>query len=599
VDLQTLPDLLTNLAAVHQKPALLRYKRGGAYRDLSTREVERQIRLAALGLRDLGLERGDRVAILSENRPEWTIADLAIQCLGAVNVPIYATLLAEQIQFILADCAAQAVVCSTVQQLAKIEAIRPHLPRLRSVILLDPVPTKGIISWSELVTAGSRLDASHPQRFDQLCGAVQPQDLASIIYTSGTTGVPKGVMLTHANFVSNVRATVAVIPISEDDVALSFLPLSHVFERMVEYAYLSQGATIAFAESIDTLPQNLAEVRPTIVAAVPRVFEKFFARVMEAARGGSPLKRQILHWAIGVGRKRAPYLLEARPLPGWLRLQAALADRLVFAKVRARTGGRLRFFISGSAPLAPDLARFFWGAGLPVYEGYGLTETSPVITVNRPGKVRLGTVGAVVPGVEVKIAADGEILTRGPNLMQGYYQNEEANKQVFQDGWFCTGDIGQVDADGFLTITDRKKDIIKTSGGKMIAPQPLENALKASRYIANAVVVGERRNFIAALLVPNFENLARYCQEAGLGALPLPEQMAHPKVQALYGKEVARVTEGRARFEQIKTFRLLARDFSLEEGELTPTLKVRRNVVEKKYHALIQSIYPEVEPTPR
>jgi long-chain acyl-CoA synthetase len=593
VDLQTLPDLLTNLAAAHHKPALLRTKRSGAYRDISTREVERQVRLATLGLRDLGVERGDRVAILSENRPEWTLADLAIQCLGAVNVPIYSTLLAEQIQFILADCGAKAVICSTAAQLAKIDAVRARLPRLASVIQLDPPPAKGTISWGELTTAGGRRDGSHPQRFDQLCGAVQPQDLASIIYTSGTTGVPKGVMLTHANFVSNVRATVAVIPISEDDVALSFLPLSHVFERTVEYAYLSQGATIAFAESIDTLPQNLLEVRPTIVAAVPRVFEKFFARVMESARGGSVIKRQILAWAIGVGRKRVPYLLTPRPLPPWLRLQVALADRLVFAKIRARTGGRLRYFISGSAPLSPDLARFFWGVGLPIFEGYGLTETSPVISVNRPGKVRLGTVGPVVPGVEIRIAADGEILTRGPNLMQGYYQNEEANKQVFQDGWFCTGDIGQVDADGFLTITDRKKDMIKTSGGKMIAPQPLENALKASRYIANAVVVGERRNFIAALLVPNFESLGSYCQEAGLGALSPAEQLQHPKVQALYGGEVARCTEGRARFEQIKTFRLLPRDFSLEEGELTPTLKVRRNVVEKKHHELIQSMYPD------
>jgi long-chain acyl-CoA synthetase len=593
VDLQALPDLLTNLVASHQKTALLRYKEGGAYRDLSTAEVERRVRLATLGLRDAGIERGDRVGILAENRPEWILADLAIQCLGAVNVPVYPTLLQEQVQFILGDSGTKAVFCSTAAQAAKVAAVRAHLPQLRTVVSFDPPRGQGCVAWTDLSAAGARLDASHPRRFDDLRSAVQPQDLASIIYTSGTTGVPKGVMLTHANFISNVRATVAVMPITEDDVVLSFLPLSHVFERMVAYAYLSQGTTIAFAESMDSVPRNLVEVRPTIAAAVPRVFEKFYARVMEAVGSGSVLRKRIFFWAVAVGRRRVPYLLAERPVPAWLGLQVALAERLVFRKVRERVGGRLHYFISGSAPLAAHLAEFFWGVGLPVFEGYGLTETSPVIAVNRPGRVRLGTVGPAVPGVEVRIAGDGEILVRGPNVMQGYYRNEEANKQAFDAGWLCTGDIGEIDGDGFLSITDRKKDVIKTSGGKMIAPQPVENALKQSKYIANAVVVGERRKFISALLVPNFENLARFCHEHGLAGLPLERQLEHAKVLARYQKEIDRAMGRLARFEQIKAFRLLPRDFTLEDGEITPTLKVRRNVVEHRYQALIGSMYPD------
>jgi len=593
--LTVLPDILANLAASHPKPALLRYKAEGTFRDLSTEEVCRAVRDATLGLREAGIERGDRVAILSENRPEWTIADLAIQCVGAINVPIYPTLLDEQIRFILADCGARAVVCSTTEQLGKIARVRDGLEALRTVVALDPIegPPAPDLPWSDLCAGGAKLAAAHPGLFDEMRSAVQPGDLASIIYTSGTTGVPKGVMLTHANFISNVLATIAILPMTDRDVALSFLPLSHVLERMAEYAYLSRGATIAYAESVETLPQDLQAVSPTIVAMVPRVFEKFHSRVMDAVRSGSAVKRALFGWALRVGQARVPYLLEGRPLPRGLALRAALADRLVFSKIRERVGGRISYFISGGAPLNADLARFFWGAGLPVYEGYGLTETSPVISVNCPGRARLGTVGPVVADVEVRIAEDGEILVRGPNVMQGYYRNEEANQQIFRDGWLCTGDIGMLDADGFLAITDRKKDVIKTSGGKIVAPQPMENDLKADRYIANAVVVGERRRFISALLVPDFAGLETFCGDEGLDRLPREEQLRHPKVQELFRRRIDRAMEGRPRYEQVKAFRLLPRELTLEDGEMTPTLKVKRSVVERKFQELSNSMYEE------
>ena len=595
MDMKVLPDLLANLVARYQKPALLRYKEGGAYHDISTAQVEAYVRTACVGLRDAGLDRGDRVALLSENRPEWCLADLAIQSLGAVNVPIYPTLLAEQIRYILADCGARAIFCSTADQLAKIRAVRGQLPALEKVIVLDPPEgsADGITPWTDLCERGRRAAEARPGLFDQLRSAVQPEDLASIIYTSGTTGLPKGVMLTHDNFMSNIRATVSVMPISEDDTTLSFLPLSHVFERMVEYAYLFEGATIAYAESVDTVPQNLQEVRPTIAGAVPRVFEKFYARVMEAVNAGSGLKKQLFFWALGVGRKRLPYLLEDRPLPAGLALQVSLAQKLVFHKLQQRVGGRLSYFLSGGAPLNPDLAAFFWSVGIRIFEGYGLSETSPVIAVNRPGAVRLGTVGPLIPDVEVRIAKDGEILVKGPNVMKGYYQNEEANRQAFRDGWFCTGDIGNLDEEGFLSITDRKKDVIKTSGGKMVAPQPMENALKTNKYIANAVVLGERRKFIAALLVPNFDNLEAFCRKAGLADLPLEERLEHPEVMDLFRRQVDRVLADRPRYEQIKAFRLLPRDFALEEGEITPTMKVKRNVIEKNYQDQIRGLYPD------
>jgi long-chain acyl-CoA synthetase len=400
-------------------------------------------------------------------------------------------------------------------------------------------------------------------------------------------------MLTHANIVTNIVATMEVFPFGPEDTGLSLLPLAHVFERVLEYCYLYCGVTIAYAESFEAVSRNVIEVQPTLMAVVPRYFEKFHATVMEKVRGAPALRRCLFRWALRVGRSCVPYRLEERPLPPLLALRARWAHRLVLHRLHERVGGRLRFFVTGSAPLSARLGEFFWAVGLPVFEGYGLTETSPVVTANRPGQARLGTVGRVIPGVNVRLAEDGEILVSGPNVMQGYYRNEEANREVFQNEWLRTGDIGELDQDGFLRITDRKKDLFKTSGGKYVAPQPLEGALKLNPYIANAVVIGDRRKFVSALLVPDFENLERFCREGGLGDLALEDQLEHSQVVELYRRQVEAAMEPWPRYERVKEFRLLPRDFSQEEDELTPTEKIKRKVVERKWEALILSMYPD------
>jgi long-chain acyl-CoA synthetase len=423
---------------------------------------------------------------------------------------------------------------------------------------------------------------------------VAPDDLATLIYTSGTTGDPKGVMLTHANIVSNVHGGLAAFgDIGPADVALSFLPLCHIFERMGgHYLLLQQGVTIAYAESVEKVPANMAEVHPTIMLSVPRLYEKMYARVNEKVAGDSALKQRIFHWALGVGRKHFQARVEHLTPGALLRAQHGLADRLVFAKIRERTGGRLRLFISGGAPLAREIAEFFGAVGLLILEGYGLTETSPVIAVNRPDKMKPGSVGPPIPGVEVKIAEDGEILTRGPHVMKGYYNKPEATAEVIdRERWFHTGDVGLVDAEGFLVITDRKKDIIVTSGGKNIAPQPIENQLKTNPLIAEIVMIGNKRNFPSALIVPNFDNLRKWAGVHGVTAASPEELVRDARVVALYDETVKALTKDLAPFERIKKIALLPREFTLEAGELTPTLKVKRRVVEQKYKDVIDRLY--------
>jgi long-chain acyl-CoA synthetase len=423
---------------------------------------------------------------------------------------------------------------------------------------------------------------------------VQPADLATLIYTSGTTGDPKGVMLLHSNITSNVAAVRQVFHVfAQDDVALSFLPLCHIFERMAGYyMMLDVGATIAYAESVEAVPANMAEVRPTLMCSVPRLYEKIYARVQEKVAGDPPARQKIFRWAVGVGRRLFRHRWE-RTSPGLLdRLQGALADKLVFGKIRERTGGRLKLFVSGGAPLSREINEFFGAVGLQIVEGYGLTETSPVITCNRPDRFKPGTVGLPLPGLEVKIAEDGEILTRGPHVMKGYYNKPEATAEAIGgEGWFHTGDVGVIDADGFLTITDRKKDLIVTSGGKNIAPQPIENVIKNSPLVGEVVMIGDRRNFPSALLVPNFEVLERWAREKGLSYSSREELVQRPEVVALYEQTVKELTPHLAGFERIKKLALLAREFTLESGELTPTLKVKRRVIEKKYKDVIDNIY--------
>ena len=596
MDIRTLCDILTRLQSGAPKPALLRFKSQGSWQDIATGEFATRVRALARGLESLGVRREDRVAILSENRPEWTVFDHAALNLGAVVVPIYPTLLTEQVRFILENSQACLLLASTGAQVAKVLPVLGSLPALKQLVVLD-TPAEGLppgtAAWSDVLRDGRALDGADPGRFEAARGAIGPEDLASILYTSGTTGAPKGVMLTHANFASNIRATLSVIPFTSEDVALSLLPLTHVFERMVEFTYLAAGATIAYAESIDAAAQNIPEVRPTVVAGVPRLYEKIHARVMAAVRASSLVRRQIFGLALKVGRSRSRAVLAGGRPPLLVRLLQPITDRLVFAPLRQKLGGRIRFFISGSAPLALEIHEFFHAAGLRILEGYGLTETSPVIAVNRLDRTRLGTVGPIVPGVEVRIAPDGEILVRGPNVMKGYFRDDESTREAIRDGWFATGDIGLLDEDGFLKITDRKKEVLKTSGGKMVAPQPIENLLKTDPFISNAVLIGDRRRFISALLVPNPELLESYARRKQIDLTRVEDLIRHPQVLDLFRRRVEAKMAGLPSYETIKKFRLLPKDLTQEAGELTPTLKVKRRVIEQKYAGLIESMYAE------
>jgi long-chain acyl-CoA synthetase len=593
MEVRTLCDIPLQLMADYRKSDQLLYREGGAWQAIPTQDLCERIRGLALGFRRLGVGRGDRVALLSENRPEWTATDLAILTAGGATVPIYPTLLPEQIRFILEDCGAKAIVVSTVAQLEKVLAVRAGLPGLVEIIVIDAgSPRPGVRAWAEVADLGAADAAGAAPAPGGELGAVGPSDLASIIYTSGTTGVPKGVMLTHGNFVHNVTSCCAAVEFLSSDICLSFLPLSHVYERMVEYCYLYRGASIAYAESIDTVARDLQEVRPTIACGVPRVFEKMHRRMLDAAEEFPPMRRLIFRWAMAVARRHGA--LAGRGGGGaLLAAQRRLADRLVYGRLRDRLGGRLRFFVTGSAPLPREIAEFFHGAGIVILEGYGLTETSPVIAVNRVGSVCFGTVGRAIDGVEVRIADDGEILTRGPSVMSGYYNNEAATAEVMRDGWFCTGDVGRFDEHGCLVITDRKKELLKTSGGKMIAPQPIENLMRADRFIAQAMVVGDRRHFVSALIVPDFEQIRSYVAHKGLPEAPMEALLRHPRIIDLLERRIARINERLPRYEQIRAFRVLDREFSVERNEITLTLKLRRKVIEEQYRDRIEEMYAQ------
>ncbi len=579
-------------------PAAFRYKADGTWHAVTHREARERVEALAMGLRELALGAGDKVAILSETRLDWTLADYACLCIRATDVPIYPTLPANQVEYILRDSGAAAVFCSTAAQVEKIQSVRAGLPALRNVIVFDPAAAGGgVIALADVEKKGKTAAAKYP-RLKEDALTVRPDDLATLIYTSGTTGQPKGVMLSHGNICSNVNACVAVLRASEDDSCLAWLPLSHILERMVEYYFFDVGVTISFAESVDTVAQNLLDVHPTIVAGVPRLYEKVYARVLENALSGSALKRRIFLWAKRVGEAWTAHRLAGVPVPLTLRLRHALADRLVFAKLRARTGGRVKFFVSGSAPLAAEVARFFFSAGLPVIEGYGLTETSPVLTLTPLDRPRLGAVGKPIPGVQIKIASDGEILAKGPNIMRGYYNKpDETREAIDADGWFHTGDIGELDADGYLKITDRKKDLLKTAGGKYIAPQPIENTVRLNKFVASAVVLGDMRKFPIILIVPNFENLERWAKERGLAYASHADLIRLADVKAKMEREVMGGLRDLAKFEMPKKVVLLERDFTIESGELTPSLKVKRRQVEKNYREMIDRVYAEADPT--
>ena len=591
----TLNDLVFKIAR-RDAPEVLRYKRAGAWVSISAREAYSTVVRMSAALKRLGLRKGDRVAVWSENRPEWTLADLAVLACGAATVPLYPTLTAAACEYMLRDSGSRVIFLSRPEHLEKMHGCWARLPELERAVLFGGQAPAGmsaarVLRWEELVGWG-HIDpvSEEAKEYETSARAVGPDDLASIVYTSGTTGEPRGVLLTHDNIVSNVLA-VPLEFIGPSDVALSFLPLSHIYERMVFYTFLHHGIPVAYAESNEAVPQNLLEVRPTLATAVPRFFEKLHSRIMGNLHQGSWPRRKLFWWAASVGRQELACRVAGRPAPGGLRLRHRLADRLVFRRLRRRLGGRLRCFLSGGGPLSPQLAEFFTAVNVMVCEGYGLTETSPVVTCNVPSRPRPGTTGRPLEGVEVRIAADGEILVRGRNVMKGYHNRPEETAQAIVDGWLHTGDIGELTAEGDLRVTDRKKDLLKTAAGKLVAPQPIENLLRSLPYISNAVVVGDRRRHIAALLVPDFQRLSEFACASGLDGASPAALIRHPLVRNLIERQVDQINAGLAPFEQIKRFALLADDFSIAAGNLTPTFKVRRRIVEEEYSEIVAELY--------
>lgn len=590
--IRTLSELFL-VAAGYDKEACLMHKVGGRYVAVSTAELVRQVRQIAKALVDCGIRPGDRVALMAENGPHWPAVDFATLCIGAALVPIYPTLLPEGAAYVARDSGSRILFVQGRERLEGLLAVRGEMPSVERIVaigaggageLADAGGAAGVESIDDFMARGAGADMAWLQG---MAAHAKPEDLATLIYTSGTTGDPKGVMLTHDNLVSNALTGCEVLGLEGSFTALSFLPLSHSFERLVDYCFFLKGITIAYAESVQTVAANLVEVKPHVFVAVPRVYEKVMARVLENATAAGGLKAKIFRWAIGVGREALPKRLAFEPVG----LKTRIADKLVFSKIRERLGGRFVFAMSGGAPLGRDVAEFFWGAGIPIYEGYGLTETSPVISVNARGATRLGTVGRPMPRIEVKIAEDGEILSRGPNTMRGYYGKPQATAEVIDsEGWFHTGDIGHLDDGGYLVITDRKKELIVNAYGKNIAPAPIENALKASRWVSQAVVIGDRRQYLAALIVPDFDVLKSWTAAEKVGG-SVESQLQDPRLRAIFQREVDAVNEHLARYEQIRVWELVPAEFTLEGGELTPTLKVKRRVINIKYKAILDRLY--------
>ncbi len=590
-------------AVERNRPDALASKQNGAYVPISHLELQAQVERLALALDRRGLRKGDRVAFMSENRPEWAIADFACALLGLPDVTIYATLNAGQAAFILRDSESRWVLCSNREQLDKVLTHWDSLPVLEAAVLMDGDIPEGtgrtLLRWSDLQAEGGAQEERRPL-VRQWGMERKPDDILTLIYTSGTTADPKGAMLTHGNLVTNVLGAAATVQLSDSEVALSFLPLTHIFERMAgHFLMFHLGAGIYYAENVNTVAENLLEVRPTVMASVPRIYEKIFARIYDTVSAGGLLKRLIFHWAMLAGRQAVPYLLKGQPVPSWKGLWYATARHIVFEKIRQRTGGRLKLAISGGAPLGPKIMEFFWIIGLPILEGYGLTETSPVITVNRLGEVVPGCVGR--PLYEtwndrpfIKIAEDGEILCQGPNVMTGYWKNEAATREAIDaDGYFHTGDIGHLDDQGRLYITDRKKELIVTSGGKKVAPQPIENHLKSDKYISQAVLIGDKRNYITALVVPNFDSLIRWAGYKKLHFRTHADLVQDPLVMAKLMSRIERVNADLSNYERIKRIAILDHEMTLEGGQLTPSLKVKRRVVNEMYGGLIESLYTE------
>ena len=584
MSLQTLNDVFFTVVDSNQ-PQVMLHKERDVWIPISSQQLYARVIATARALRGWGIGRGDRVAILSENRPEWTIADFASLLLGAVTVPIYATLTTEHIAYLLQDAGVRVLFVSTAAQINKLLPVVSARLVERAVVM-DSVETPNATPMQEFVASTGDRD----QEIEKIARSVVAGDSATIIYTSGTTGTPKGVMLTHENMTSNVVCSLQGFEVGSGQVSISFLPLSHVTARHVDFALLSRGVTLAYVPFVDQLPRALLEVKPTLFVGVPRVYEKIHNQVIREVN--KLPKRWIYDWALSVGRSyRAETLAGKKPESA----QWRLAQRLVFSKIRAAMGGRAEIFISGGAPLGRELAQWYADIGIRLHEGYGLTETSPVIAVNTPRAHKMGTVGRPLSNVEVKIAADGEILVRGPSVFKSYWKKPEETRNAFADGWFKTGDIGNLDADGFLSVTDRKKDLIKTSGGKFIAPQPIENSLKHNALVAEAVVLGDRRKFPAVLISPNFAALEAWARENKIAFSSRQGLVSLPEVQVLYERIVEEVNQNLARFEKLKRVLLVADEFTAEDGTLTASLKMRRRVVEERHRQQIDQMYAEAE----
>ncbi|HTS38763.1 MAG TPA: long-chain fatty acid--CoA ligase [Candidatus Solibacter sp.] len=606
--LTTLNDIY--FAAVERNlERMLLYRESGKWLPISSREFGRRVARTASALVSLGIRRGDRVAILSENRPEWPIADLSTLLLGAVTVPLYTTLTADQIAFLLNDSGCRVIFISSEQNLRKVLPILPQT-KIEKVIVMDPLQFSGDLApYAPDCALMTQITQQGPEtlspELEAQARAITPDDLATIVYTSGTTGASKGAMLTHGNIASNLQCSLLGFNLRPGQSSVSFLPLCHITARHLDFSLLYHGVTLAYCPFMDQLPASLAEVHPTMFVAVPRVYEKIYAQAQQKAK--SPLKRTIFDWAISVGRKHKPEILrgETPKARNW-----RLANKIVFSKIREGMGGRVETFISGGAPLGRELAEWYADVGIRIHEGYGLTETSPVIALNTPLNHRIGTVGKTMPNLDVRIAEDGEILVRGPSIFKGYWNRPEETRAAFLDfpenggtmndgkidnGWFKTGDIGNIDADGYLSVTDRKKDLIKTSGGKFIAPQPIENSLKLNSLVGVAGILGDKRKFPAVLISPNFAALESWARTNEVTFASRADLVANPKVQALYDGIVEEINQNLARFEKLKRVLLVADEFTSDNGILTPTLKLRRRVLEDRYRKQIDDLYAQAE----
>jgi long-chain acyl-CoA synthetase len=599
---KTIPELFEYLTEDFGKKTdkpLMKRKVEGKYEGVSYSEFKKETDDFAFGLAALGLKAGDKVAIISENRPEWVYSDMAILNLGGIDIPIYPSLTADSIEFILTNSDSRGVIVSNKFQLNKILKIRDKLKNLQFTIVMNESDmlndVSALYTFRDIQEMGEIFKTNHPNYVSESRKNINEDDLCTIIYTSGTTGEPKGVMLTHKNILSNVRAALNSFPIDDKDTFLSFLPLCHIFERMAGYyTCFTAGSTLCFAESIETVSQNLLEAKPTLMMTVPRLFERMHSRIIKNVSSESSLRQKIFYWAIDIGRKYVASKKYGKLSP-IITTQNKLADRLVFKKIKEKTGGNLRFFISGGAALSKELGEFFEAIGISILEGYGLTESSPVIAANRIDDYKFGTVGKPLPGVEVKIAPDGEILARGDNIMQGYYKNKKETDAAIKDRWLHTGDIGEFDKDGFLNITDRKKHLFKTTAGKYIAPTPIENLFSASEFVDQFVLIGDKRMFLTALIVPDYEAIKEYADSHRIPYNNLDDLVKKKEIYDLFEKELTKFQKKLANYEKVRKFALLEKPFTLENGEITPSLKVKRKIVEEKYSHLIDEMYRGLE----